>query len=91
MGIIQKVYNVFGTKIPHYIYEVQLSDIVVPEDFVNHPPRASKYIQHLKTYKKDKRLQPVILNHKWVIKDGYITYLIYKGENKKTVPCVFVD
>ena len=71
-------------------YWVNLSDITIREDFVIHKPRRVKFLQKLDWYLKRGEFQsPILLDHNFVLKDGYTSYLIAKKFDLGKVPVYF--
>ena len=66
-----------------------LSNIKIKDSFIEHPPREEKMNYKISYYLiTGKFEQPIVINKEGYLIDGYITYLICKGRNKKYVRVV---
>ena len=70
---------------------IGLDRVRVPIVFLKHTPRKEKVKAKLNFYSIHKVFdKPIIIDRFCILKDGYITYLIAKKLNLKTVPCRYV-
>lgn len=66
-----------------------LSNIKIKDSFIEHPPREEKMNYKISCYLiTGKFEQPIVINKEGYLIDGYTTYLICKGRNKKYVRVV---
>ena len=66
-----------------------LSNIKIKDSFIEHPPREEKMNYKISYYLiRGKFEQPIVINKEGYLIDGYTTYLICKGRNKKYVRVV---
>lgn len=71
-------------------YWINLSDIIISKVFMVHKPRRIKFLQKLDWYLKRGKFQsPILLDHNFVLKDGYTSYLIAKKFDLGKVPVYF--
>lgn len=67
----------------------KLSNIKIKDSFIEHPPREETMNYKISYYLiTGKFEQPIVINKEGYLIDGYTTYLICKGRNKKYVRVV---
>ena len=69
--------------------KINIKDINIPEYFS--PPNDEKYREKEHTYMLSGYLRPIIIDHKNMLVDGYISYLILKRAGVEETECVFYD
>lgn len=71
-------------------YEIRLDDIIVPDEFKNHPPRISKLASRIVYFLTNCEFKtPMVINNKFQLVDGYTSYLIAKQYNIMNVQVEF--
>ena len=77
---------------PGTIYNINIEDIKIPEDFEMTPPRKAKMDRKRKYYNEHGQFdKPIVLKQNLTIVDGFCAYLISKEQNLTYVECCFVD
>ena len=67
----------------------KINNIKIQEEFKNHPPRPLKMlVKKIYHINHGRFEQPIVLNEKGYLIDGYTTYLIAKGMGKKYIKVV---
>lgn len=62
-----------------------VSDIRVPEDFLENPPRTAKWNRYAEQYQETGKLPKVYVDAKMNLVDGYIPYLIALHNDVKRI------
>lgn len=74
----------------NYEYWVNLCEIKINPQFTKSPPRSTKMAQKYNWYCKYGEFQsPIVLDHNFVLIDGYTSYLIAKEFDLEKVPVYF--
>ena len=75
------------------IYNININDIKIPEDFEKTPPRKAKMDRKRKYYKEHGQFdKPIVLKQNLELCDGYVNFLLAKNEfGFRYVECCFVD
>ena len=74
------------------IYNININDIKIPEDFEKTPPRKAKMDRKRKYYKEHGQFdKPIVLKQNLELTDGYCALLISKEFGFRYVECCFVD
>ena len=74
------------------IYNINIDDIKIPEDFEKTPPRKAKMDRKRKYYKEHGQFdKPIVLKQNLELADGYCALLISKEFGFRYVECCFVD
>ena len=90
--IIRYIKKLFGFYENGYEYYVNLHDIVITAQFSESKPGFKKMEEKFNYYlKNDKLPAPIILNHDFILIDGYISYLICESYGIMKVPVQFAD
>ena len=77
---------------PGTIYNININDIKIPEDFEKTPPRKAKMDRKRKYYKEHGQFdKPIVLKQNLELTDGFCAYLIAKEQNLTYVECCFID
>lgn len=80
----------FFNKKRNYEYWINLSEIIITKEFAEHKPRKIKMSKKYNWYLKHGKFQsPIMLNHDFVLIDGYTSYLIAKEFDIGKVPVYF--
>ena len=89
---IRKIITTLGLHNPGESYKVEVSDIIVPTEFKESPPRFKK-MKHKREYfrRNDKFESKIVLNKDFLLIDGYTSYLLAKENGMKHVEAYFVD
>lgn len=90
--IIRRIIATLGLHNPGEPYKVKVSDIIVPTEFMESPPRFKK-MMHKREYfrRNDKFESKIVLNKDFLLIDGYTSYLLAKENGMKHVEAYFVD
>ena len=74
------------------IYNININDIKIPEDFEKTPPRKAKMDRKRRYYKEHGQVdKPIVLKQNLELADGYCALLISKEFGFRYVECCFVD
>ena len=77
---------------PGTIYNININDIKIPEDFEKTPPRKAKMDRKRRYYKEHGQFdKPIVLKQNLTLVDGYCGLLIAKEMGVRYVECCFVD
>ena len=77
---------------PGTIYNININDIKIPEDFEKTPPRKAKMDRKRRYYNEHGQFdKPIVLKQNLTIVDGYCGLLIAKEMGVRYVECCFVD
>ena len=77
---------------PGTIYNINIEDIKIPEDFEKTPPRKAKMDRKRKYYNEHEQFdKPIVLKQNRERTDGFCAYLISKEQNLTYVECCFID
>lgn len=72
-------------------FYLNANEIIVPTDFLTSPPHFSKYRQYRNQTEKSRKIDKAIvvkeINHKYVIADCYIRYLLCRDYGIDKIPC----
>lgn len=72
-------------------YKIKLDDIVIPNKFKKHPPKINKLASRIIYYLTNHEFEaPIVVNNKFVLVDGYTSYLIAKKVGMKHLDVYFV-
>lgn len=73
-------------------YTVNVSDIIIPDKYVTHPPKANKMKRKRARFDYNGKFESIIFLHRdFELIDGYTSYLIAKERGMMKVPVYFVD
>lgn len=90
--IIRKIIATLGLRNPGESYKVKLSDIVIPVEFKESPPKFKKMIHKREYFRRNDRFESkIILSRDFLLIDGYTSYLLAKENGMKHVEAYFVD
>ena len=90
--IIREIIATLGLRNPGEPYKVKLSDIVIPVEFKESPPKFKKMIHKREYFRRNDRFESkIILNRDFLLIDGYTSYLLAKENGMKHVEAYFVD
>ena len=90
--IIRRIIAMLGLHNPGEPYKVKLSDIVIPAEFKESPPRFKKMIHKREYFRRNDRFESkIVLNRDFLLIDGYTSYLLAKEECMKRVEVYFVN
>ena len=74
------------------IYNINIEDIKIPEDFEKTPPRKAKMDRKRRYYKEHGQFdKPIVLKQNLELCDGLCAYLLAKEFGFRYVECCFVD
>ena len=75
------------------IYNINIDDIKIPEDFEKTPPRKAKMDRKRRYYNEHGQFdKPIVLKQNLELTDGYINFLLAKNEfGFRYVECCFID
>ena len=77
---------------PGTIYNININDIKIPEDFEATPPRKAKMDRKRRYYKEHGQFdKPIVLKQNLELTDGFCAFLIAKEIGMRYVECCFVD
>lgn len=90
--IIRRIITTLGLHNPGEPYKVNVSDITIPAEFKESPPKFKK-MSHKREYfrRNDCFESKIILNRDFLLIDGYTSYLLAKENDMKHVEAYFVD
>lgn len=75
-------------------FYLNANEIIVPTDFLTSPPHFSKYRQYRNQTEKSRKIDKAIvvkeINHKYVIVDNYIRYLLCRDYGIDKIPCKLI-
>ena len=90
--LTRKIIVALGLHNPGEPYKVKVSDIVIPVEFKESPPRFKKMMHKREFYRKNNRFESkIVLNKDFLLIDGYTSYIIAKENYMKHVEAYFVD
>lgn len=90
--IIKKIIATLWLRNPGEPYKVKLSDIVIPVEFKESPPKFKKMIHKREYFRRNDRFESkIILSRDFLLIDGYTSYLLAKENGMKHVEAYFVD
>lgn len=90
-GIIRFVKQLFGVYEPGVEYWVRLDEIRISSEFTTHDIGKKKMKYKWRYYNATGEFEsPILLNHDFVLCDGYSSYLIAKDLQCSNVPVQFV-
>lgn len=90
--IIREIIATLGLRNPCEPYKVKLSDIVIPVEFKESPPKFKKMIHKREYFRRNDRFESkIILSRDFLLIDGYTSYLLAKENGMKHVEAYFVD
>lgn len=90
--IIREIIATLGLRNPGEPYKVKLSDIVIPVEFKESPPKFKKMIHKREYFRRNDRFESkIILSRDFLLIDGYTSYLLAKENGMKHVEAYFVD
>lgn len=88
--IIRKIKKMFCKS--GQVYNVNIKDIIISEEFRATHPRFKKMVQKREFYRKNNMYESqVILNRDFMLIDGYTTYLLCLENGEKYVDVYFMD
>lgn len=90
--IIRRIIATLGLHNPGEPYKVKVSDIVIPAEFKECPPKFKKMAYKREYFRRNDRFESkIILSRDFLLIDGYTSYLLAKENDMKHVEVYFVD
>lgn len=90
--IIRKIITTFGLYNQGEPYKVKMSDIVIPSEFKESPPKFKKMVHKREYFRRNDCFESkIMLNKDFLLIDGYTSYLLAKENGMKRVEAYFVD
>ena len=91
-NLTRKIIAALGLHNPGNPYKVKVSDIVIPVEFKESPPRFKKMMHKREYFRRNDRFESkIILNKDFLLIDGYTSYIIAKENGMKYVEAYFVN
>ena len=90
--IIRRIIATLGLHNPGELYKVKVSDIIVPAEFKESPPKFKKMAHKREYFRRNDHFESkIVLNRDFLLIDGYTSYLLAKENGMKHVEAYFVD
>ena len=90
--LMRKIIAAFGLHNPCEPYKVKVSDIIIPVEFKESPPRFKKMMHKREYFRRNDCFESkIVLNKDFLLIDGYTSYIIAKENGMKYVEAYFVD
>ena len=90
--LMRKIIVALGLHNPGEPYKVKVSDIVIPVEFKESPPRFKKMMHKREYFRRNDRFESkIVLSRDFLLIDGYTSYLLAKENGMKYVEAYFVN